>query len=295
MADEKRIGIIGLDTSHTVAFTTLMQGDVPPEQRIEGLKVVKALRFPSPFQDKAGQDGRQEELEGLGVCMAGSVAELASGVDALFLEINDPALHLAYFEQVAGLGLPVFVDKPWSADLTEGRRMAQIAAAHRTNVWSSSSLRFMRALTAAQESLPTPPMFCNVFGALGKAAAGSDVVWYGVHVTEMLVALMGVGARTVSALAGDAGIVAVVGYDDNRRAVAEYNRGSWQYGGRLQAGSTVRFFDSGGDVLYYNLLVRIKAWLDSGVPPVSLDETLEVQAIMGAIEAALAAGVPITL
>lgn len=290
MADEKRIGIIGLDTSHTVAFTKVMQGDGPAEQRLEGLRVVKALRFPSPFQDEDGQDGRQADLEALGVRMVTSVAELAEDVDAIFLEINDPALHLPYFEQVAGLGLPIFVDKPWAANLEEGRKMAEIAAANQTDVWSSSSLRFVSRLTAAREAMETPTVFCNVFGALGKAAAGSDVVWYGVHVTEMLVAAMGIGARTVTAVEGDAGVVAVVEYDDNRRAVAEYNRGSYTYGGRMQAGSALHFFDSAGEVLYRNLLVRIKDWLDTGVVPVPLEETLEVQAIMDKVEASLASG-----
>jgi len=290
MASELKIGIIGLDTSHTVAFTKLLQGDVPAEQKVEGMRVVNAMRFPSPFQAEEGQDERQAQLEAMGVTMKATVPELAEGMDALFLEINDPALHLEFFEQVAGLGLPIFLDKPLAANLPEGKRIVELAEANGTSIWSASSLRFIRKLAAAKAEVVGPPKFCNVFGALGKASAGSDVVWYGVHVTEMLVASMGVGAVSVTAREDDNGVVAIVNYPEERRAVAEYNRGCYTYGGRIQAGSAVAYFDNRGDVLYYNLLLKIKEFLDTGVAPVPLAETLEVQAIMDAVESSMAAG-----
>lgn len=290
MASERKIGIIGLDTSHTVAFTKLLQGDAPPEQRIPGMRVVNAMRFPSPFQTEEGQDERQGQLEAMGVTMKSTVAELADGMDALFLEINDPALHLEFFEQVAGLGLPIFLDKPLAANLAEGRKLAAVAEARGTKMWSASSLRFIRKLVAAQQEVTAAPTFCNVFGALGKAAAGSDIVWYGVHVTEMLVAAMGRGAETVAAREDANGVVAVVAYPGERRAVAEFNRGCYVYGGRIQAGKDLAYFDSRGDVLYYNLLLKIKEFIDTGVVPVPIEETLEIQAIMDAIEISLAKG-----
>jgi predicted dehydrogenase len=104
----------------------------------------------------------------------------------------------------------------------------------------------------------------------------------------MLVTALGVGALTVTAVEDPIGVVAVVSYPDNRRAVAEYSRGSYTYGGRVQAGADVLYFDNRGDVLYHNLLVEIKRWLDTGVLPVTLAEALEVQAIMEAIERSLA-------
>jgi predicted dehydrogenase len=290
MASELKIGIIGLDTSHTVAFTKLLQGDVPAEQKVTGMRVVNAMRFPSPFQTEEGQDERQAQLEELGVTMKDSVAELAEGMDALFLEINDPALHVEYFEQVAGLGLPIFLDKPLAGNLAEGKQIAALAEVEGTNMWSASSLRFIRKLVAAKQEVTDAPKFCNVFGALGKAAAGSDIVWYGVHVTEMLVACMGTGAQSVAAREDDNGVVAIVNYPEERRAVAEYNRGCYTYGGRIQAGSAVAYFDNRGDVLYYNLLLKIKEFLETGIAPVPMAETLEIQAIMDAVEASLAAG-----
>lgn len=49
--------------------------------------------------------------------------------------------------------------------------------------------RFIPMLAAAQAKIASP-FAAHTFGALGKASAGSDLVWYGVHAVEMLVALM---------------------------------------------------------------------------------------------------------
>jgi len=286
MSDDVKIAIIGLDTSHTIAFANLIQGE---GKRLDGLRVVNAMRFPSAFQTEEGQDERQAQLEGWGVAMKPSVAEAVAGMDAVFLEINDPALHLEYFEQVAGLGVPVFIDKPLAGNLAEGRRIAEVAETNGTAVWSSSSLRYLTQLAAAKEAIPEPLM-CNVFGALGRAAAGSDLVWYGVHATEMLVAIMGTGAKTVRAVEDGRGIVLLVDYGDERRGIVECNRGSYHYGGRVHGKNGVRFFEVGDDVLYYNLLVEIRRFLVDGVIPVPMEESLEVQAIMDAGERSLTSG-----
>ena len=277
--NQKSIALIGLDTSHTVEFTRLMQE--PGHQVVEGLRAVKAFRFPSAFQSEENQDKRQEALEKLGVAMAPSVEETCAGMDAVFLEINDPALHLAYFEQVAGLGLPVFIDKPLAATTGEGRRIAEIAAAAGIPVWSSSSLRFIPLLAEARRRIPEP-LAVHTFGALGKAAAGSDLVWYGVHAVEMLVAGLGTGARAVRALEDQTGITLLIEYPDKRRGLVECLRGLYRYGGRLQSGDEVCFFDSGTGSPYVSLMGALRDFVCDGVVPVSLDEAREVLGILEA-------------
>ena len=47
--------------------------------------------------------------------------------DAIMIEINDPAKHLEYFEKCAGLGKPIFLDKPFADTLDNAVRIMQIA------------------------------------------------------------------------------------------------------------------------------------------------------------------------
>ncbi len=284
---EKTIALIGLDTSHTVEFTKLMQD--PQHKIADGMRATKAFRFPSAFQSEEGQDKRQAELERLGVRMAGSIEEAVDGVDAIFLEINDPALHLPFFEKVVGLGKPVFVDKPLAATVKEGRRMRELAESTGTVAWSSSSLRFIPGLAEAKKKV-SRPFLVRTFGPLGKAARGSDLVWYGVHAVEMLVVGLGVGARAVRGFDDGVGVIIMVEYGDQSRGLVECVRGFGKYGGRLQSRDEVACFDAGSGSPYAGLMAALRDFVITGVAPVSWDETLEVLGILEAAELSLAKG-----
>lgn len=284
---DRRIAMIGLDTSHTVEFTKLMQR--PDHKVVDGMRVTTAFRFPSAFQAEEGQDQRQADLEAMGVTMAATVADAVKDVDAVFLEINDPALHLAYFEQVVGLGLPVFIDKPLAANVAEGRRIRELAEAAGAVVWSSSSLRFIPSLMEAKQKVPAPAI-AHTFGALGTPPVGSALVWYGVHAVEMLVAAMGTGACGVLALDDTHGTTLLVEYADERRGLVECLRGMGNYGGRLQSKDDVVFFDSGIGSPYVALMSALRDFVLDGTVPVPLAEAQEVLAILEASEKSLAAG-----
>jgi hypothetical protein len=281
--------MIGLDTSHSVEFPRHFQGDTKAEYRIDGVRVTKAVRFPSVFQTEEGQDKRQAQLEEWGVEMVDSVDAAVKHVDGILIEINDPALHLEYFQRVASCGLPVFLDKPLAGSLAEGKAIIDLARRCGTCFWSTSSLRYIPKLAAARRAVPEPTV-CSVYGALGSAPAGSDIVWYGVHAAEMTVAAMGTGATHVRAVEDPKGVVAVVRYGTERRAIIEYNRGLSTYGGRLQAPQAVATFDSVGEPIYYNFLLVLRDFLRTGDIPVPWEQTLEIQAIHDAAERSLASG-----
>lgn len=285
-----KLAVIGLDTSHSVAFTNLIQGK---EAMVDSLRVVSCLRFPSAFQSEPNQDKRQEALEALGVQVTRSLEEAVRDVEGILLEINDPALHLEYFQKVAHLGLPVFLDKPLADTLANGKAIHQLAREKNVSVWSASSLRFTPEIIACAAAVEQPT-FCNVFGALGKAARGSSVVWYGVHAFEMLAKLMGRGARSVFAREDEGGVVAIIQYGEGRRGVVECNRGGHRYGGAAQNGDTTEVFLSAGSP-YTSLIKALEEFFLKGKIPVPLEETLEIQAMLEAAEKSIGSGKPETL
>jgi len=287
--NEKKIAMIGLDTSHTVEFAKLIQSNEPDKKITEGMRVINAFRFPSAFQTEEGQDGRQGILEELGVTIRPSIEEAVEGVDAIFLEINDPALHLPYFEKVAKLGLPVFIDKPLAANVIEGRRIQEIAKENNIPAWSASSLRFIPELIEAKNSI-TNPVVGHTFGALGKAMAGSDLIWYGVHAVEMLITGLGTGVESVRAIEDKRGITLIVYYTDGRRGIVECLRGLYRYGGRIQSEENMAFFDNNTGSPYIALMAALHDFVCDGVIPVPLSEAQEILAILQAGEYSLASG-----
>lgn len=286
---EKKIAIIGLDTSHSVEFVKLMQSGNQEEREVEGLRAVRAFRFPSPFKDEPGQDERQSELEAMGVKMARTLDEAVEGVDAIFLESNDPAAHLEYVEKLAGFGLPLFIDKPLAATVAEGRRVVEIVRNSGILAWSSSPLRFMPSLTEACVAVPEPSVV-HAFGPLGVAATGSSVIWYGVHTVEMLVTAMGAGARSVLAVEDAMGLVLHVKYDGERRGLVELSNMFFHYGGRLQTAKKAVLFDNHGASPYPPLLVALRDFVCEGRIPVPLEEALEVLTILEAADRSRASG-----
>ena len=123
MENKIKVAIIGLDTSHAVEFPKLMQDPAVPEQnQVHDLVATRCLRFETPFQNKEGLDKRQAYLESIGVMVTEDFDTAVADCDAIMIEINDPAKHLEYFEKCAGLGKPIFLDKPFADTLDNAVR-----------------------------------------------------------------------------------------------------------------------------------------------------------------------------
>ncbi len=291
MSDVK-IGIIGLDTSHSIEFARRLQApDCPADQRVAGMHVEACLRFETPFQDKAGLDGRQGQLEEWGVRVTEDFDTCVRDVDALLVEINDPAFHLDYFRRCLPLGKPFFLDKPLAdthenatAIIDEGRDAG-------ARFFTASSLRFVPELLQACKAVGEPSVV-GVYGPLGKAPAGSSIVWYGVHAFEMLERAMGRGAKVVHTRKDELGVVVSIGYE-GKRGVVELTEGAWVYGGVLRTASEAAPFVVNMDNAYRDLLGQIHSFFTTGTPPVGLEDSMEIMALLDAAEQSYQSGGPV--
>lgn len=287
MPDPIRVAILGLDTSHAVEFPRRMQApDCPEAQRVPGMRATACLRFPSPFQAEAGQDQRQAQLVAWGVRPASDLDDLLRDADAVMVEINDPTLHLPWFERIAACGKPVFIDKPLADTAAAGARILRLAAEHGTRAASASPLRSDAALAAACAAMPKP-LCASVYGPLGRAPAGSSIVWYGVHAVEMLHRAMGAGAVAVTTRRDGSGATLIVDYGDRRRGTVELAEGAWIYGGCLRDAQTAQAFAVDAPMIYPALLREVERFFRGGAPPATLADAFEVIAILDAAERSL--------
>ena len=110
--NEKRIGIIGLDTSHSKAFTKLLN-DPNADKDLGGYRVVAA--YPKGSSDIESSYSRiprfTEAVTELGVQIVDSIEELLEKVDAVLLETNDGKPHLEQAIPVLKAGKIMFIDK----------------------------------------------------------------------------------------------------------------------------------------------------------------------------------------
>lgn len=287
-----KVAFIGLDTSHSVQFAQYIQDpNIPAENRCTDLLVTRCMRFETPFQGKEGLDARQKQLEALGILVTEDFDEAIADCDAIFLEINDPTLHLEYFKKCAKLGKPIFLDKPFADTVANAKAIARIAEENNVKFFTASKLRNFQSI----EDLAAKNMEVKTamaWGSLGRCPEGySLIIWYGVHTFELLERMMGIGAETVHTLPNASGFDCQVKYKDGRSALVKMVVGAGTYGCWISDGRQVDCAAavSGTPI---NMLNNFVALCRGAEPAVSVEESLEIMAMLEAAEKSYNSGKP---
>ena len=298
-AQDLRIGIIGLDTSHVVAFTKSLNDPSSPDF-VPGGRVVAAFKGGSPDVPASATrvDKFTSELQSTyHVRIVGTIGELCDLVDAILLESVDGRVHLEQAREVLRRRKPLFIDKPMAASLADAREIARLANESGTPWFSSSSLRFAPAY---QEFLAGPGHE-SVLGAEAHGPASLEptnpgLFWYGIHAVESLYTLMGPGCVSVAMTSTPDYDLAVGVWKDGRiGTVKGLRKGKQDYGALVYGENAVTYLPV-KDVSYVPLVRRIMDFFKTGKPPVAPEETLEIMAFMDAAERSrLSGGTPAQL
>ena len=291
-----RIGIIGLDTSHSTAFTKTINGpDAKPE--FSGFRIVAA--YPKGSNDiKSSVEripGYIEEVKKYGVEITSSIDELLAKVDYVLLETNDGRIHLEQALPVMKAGKRKFIDKPEAASLEHAIAIFEASTHYKVPVFSSSSLRYMPGVIEVSEGKIGKVTGADTFSPCSLEKSHPDLFWYGIHGVESLFAVMGTGCKTVTRISTPDTDVVVGVWNDNRIGTFRGTRsGKGGYGGNA-------FGENGNLSLgtyagYDPLLIKILEFFNTGIEPVKREETIEIFAFMQAAEVSKKkGGVPVEL
>jgi len=292
-----KVGIIGLD-AHAVPWTKIINDPHAPAP-ISAMKVVAA--YPAYSRDiPFSNDTIQKNialLRGMGVEMTDSVETLLGKVDAVLLLSIDGRPHPEQARPVWRTRKPLFIDKPVAPSLAQIIEIYRQAQASGTPLFSSSSLRYGPGLLALLHNPKIGRVLgCDAYSNSKSILPGHpDLFYYGIHGTEMLFTVMGPGCQAVSRVKSEAGDIVVGVWRDGR--LGTY-RGIRQ--GQVGFGATV-FGEKGIDAThkfegYEGLLAEIARFFQTGKPPLSPEQTLEIYAFLeGADQSARRAGQPVAL
>lgn len=275
----KRIGIIGLDTSHATEFTKALNSE-SPNPVYDGYKVVAAYPHGSKDIESSAKriPGYIEEVKKLGVEITTSIKELLSKVDVVLLETNDGRLHLEQATEVLKSGKRMFVDKPVAASLSDAVAIYKAAEKYKTPIFSASSLRYIKGVEAIEKS---KVLGADTFSPAVLEKTHPDFFWYGIHGVETLYTVMGTGCQSVTRVNTPNTDIVVGIWADGRTGTFRGTRtGKHAYGGTV-------FTQDGNKVLgpyagYEPLLQDIIKYFQTGVTPVTPEETIEIYAFMEA-------------
>jgi hypothetical protein len=284
-AADLRIGIIGTDTSHAIAFTQILNDESSPDH-VPGGRVVAAFKGGSPDVESSATrvDKFAEELRAKWkVQFYASIPELCRNVDAVLLESVDGRVHLEQARPVIAAHKRLFIDKPLASTLEDAREIARLAREAGVPWFSASSLRFGEIAETMK--------FAD---ATGVATWGPgplephhalDLSWYAIHPIELLYTLMGPGCEEVSrTYTADADVI-VGRWKDGRIGTVRALRPYADYGAVVfrRKQQVVQSRPHSTDS-YRPLVVEVIKFFESGQPPVSNQETLEIFAFMDAAQ-----------
>ncbi len=287
---ELKLGIVGTDTSHVIAFTKMLNDPASPDY-LPGARVVAAYKGGSKDLPESASrvEGYATELRTKwGVQFYSDIATLAKRVDAVMLTSLDGRVHLEQAKAIIAAKKPLFIDKPLAATLADAREIARLAKEAGVPWFSASSYRF--------GELGTSMKFEDTRGVTTwgpgpiEAHHPLELAWYAIHPIELLYTLMGPGCETVTRAVGkDADVITGI-WKDGRIGTVRALRPYGTYGAVVFREKTVVESKPKTVEGYRPLLVEIVKFFETKQVPVSNEETLEIFAFLDAAQRSKAAG-----
>ena len=241
---------------------------------------IKTARRGTEFElayawEKAPQNGRPLEkwCADFGVTPLKSMEEVVEKSDAVFvLAPSNPEVHRELAEFPLKSGKPVFVDKPFAPSKADAEAMFELAAKHNTPLMSSSALRFSTELDAYRNKPGTTYM---------ETTGGGRSFWeYSIHQIEMIVSVLGTGAKRIMQCGANDVEHMVIQYEDDRRASVTYTP---------NAPFTTRLVHEGKMIVnpqcsdfFPILLSEILDFFATGKSPIDTAQTIEIAALVAA-------------
>ena len=241
---------------------------------------IKTARRGTEFElayawEKAPQNGRPLEkwCADFGVTPLKSMEEVVEKSDAVFvLAPSNPEVHRELAEIPLKSGKPVFVDKPFAPSKADAEAMFELAAKHNTPLMSSSAPRFSTELDAYRNKPGTTYM---------ETTGGGRSFWeYSIHQIEMIVSVLGTGAKRIMQCGANDVEHMVIQYEDDRRASVTYTP---------NAPFTTRLVHEGKMIVnpqcsdfFPILLSEILDFFATGKSPIDTAQTIEIAALVAA-------------
>lgn len=284
-AADLRIGLIGLDTSHVIAFTKLLN-DPADRNHVPGGRVVAGFKGGSPDIESSWsrvEDYTRQLQKDFGVQIVPSIEALCRQVDVVMLTSVDGRPHLEQARPVFKAGKRLFIDKPIAGSLRDAIEIFRLAKQHRVPVFSSSAYRYYDSMTDLKKTDVGEIRSAISYGPAHLEPHHPDLFWYGVHPTEALFTVLGTGCQLVVRLSTpESDVVAGTWSGGRTGTLLALRTGATPHKVIVFGAKGVAEQKGGGD--YAPLIREVMKFFQTGLAPVSPEETLEIFAFMEAAD-----------
>jgi predicted dehydrogenase len=279
-----RIGIVGSDNSHAIAFSKLCNLD--EQLHLDGAQVTALFGLDPARNKEVAEAGRIPKI-------VEKPEEMIGNVDAVLVVFRHGDLHRQYAEPFLRARIPTFIDKPLAIRPGDARTLLDLAEETGTPLTSFSTFRYARDMLAfKKEADDKGPVRSAVFsGPADRESEYGGLPFYGVHLVEMAQALLGTGVERVHAAENKKNLVATLHYDDGQVMTLNF-LGDAAYVFHMLAfgkqGWVGRALDSG--TCYFDGLQVVLSMVRTGTMPLSREELLEPVLVLAGVERSLGSG-----
>ena len=177
-----RIGIIGSENSHTVAFGKMFNID----KKFPGVEVTHLWGETDEFARKAAEAGKIPTI-------VKDQKEMLGKIDALIVDHRHAKFHLEAATPFVKAGIPTFIDKPFCYRVEEGKKFLAMARKIGTPITSFSSIAQSVCTYDMKQQLETMGEINHVvrFGPVDLDSEYGGVFFYGVHILQPLMVMFG--------------------------------------------------------------------------------------------------------
>lgn len=206
-----RIGLIGAENSHADMFSKEI--NLPDE--------AGSLRYPDcritmVYGHYPEENQRVAEKYGIET-VAQSLDEMIGQVDAVIITARDGKFHYEFAEPFVERGIPCFMDKPFTVDPEQAKKLIALAREKKVPLCGGSSVKF--GLEVEEMAKFVAEHDGEVFGGnfntpLEPNSEYSGWFFYSSHLIEMMLEVFGYDPKSVAAVQNKVGVCAIFNYEE---------------------------------------------------------------------------------
>jgi predicted dehydrogenase len=284
-----RIGIIGSDNSHALAFSKL--ANIPDERTGEyvfpDVRVTGIFGLDKNQTEKVANEGRIE-------FMANRPQDLMGRVDAVMVVFRHGDLHAQYALPFIEVGIPVWIDKPFTIKVTDGKQLIEAADKHNALLTGGSTSKYAYDVLMLKNAVDNRQNMGGLVSAVLNFPANLDseyggIFFYGPHMAEILMTIFGYDVRSVIASVNNGNIIAIAKYD-SYQIVLNFAKEVSNYYGILYGAKRTIVREIDISFIYKLGFEEFVKMLRTGKRPLALDKLLAPTVLLNAITKAIETG-----
>lgn len=283
-----RIGIIGTENSHAMAFAQAI--NLPDENGKMRFPDVRVVGVYGPDLESARQIINETGVDFL----AEKPEDFFGKVDAMIVTCRKGSLHAQYAKPFLEAGLPMFIDKPFTVDLAEAKELAKISEEKGAALCGGSGCKFAYDILVLRDTVKRWKKDGQFVTGMMNFAADPDSVYdgfffYSSHLTEMALVTFGYDPRSLVAIEKNGSRTCVLRYDDYD-VTLNYTRGTSVSTGVLigKKANVARKIDI--SMIYLQEVTAFIHALQTGKVPFTREELVKPVAVINAIEESVRLG-----